>query len=425
VERQETHSQHALPCTALAHVQGTCVRCQDHLTIGGVRWPLQPSSSTYGGTLHGSQQRIRSALGLALALTLVAAGCSGEAETQPTGDTVATQAPNTVAAGAEFSGVKRYLDEHTEKLVSFTDELHELAGRYYDLAEAEGFDLERLRAQQADEVGPLLEQMKASWVAGNPYYEQVEGIVAGTPSLAEYDVILDAGSSAAEDPASAVPFDLTLPDGSVLEQPGNLYNLTEGALWGTLPDELGRPGTPGDLDGDGTVSFGEVLPDPGLLLVASETFADYAAELDTAGKAWKPTASDAFTAIVVMVPTMSEYFGQWKVSRFVAGDAASADAFNVVSRLSDIRDILGGLEVIYRGVRPAVARIDGETAAQTAQELADLRAFIGDLYQREQAGKRFRPDQADSLGNEAQQRATAVAGQVSQAAARLGVEIEQ
>ena len=203
---------------------------------------------------------------------------------------------------------------------------------------------------------PLLRQMKAAWVQGNPYYERVEGIVAGTPSLAEYDVILDAGSSAAEDPQSAVPFDLTLSDGTVLKQPGNLYNLTEGALWGTLPKNARRPGAPADLDGDGTVEFGEVLPDPGLLLAASETFTEYAKELDTAGEAWRPTPSDAFTAIVVMVPTMSEYFGQWKVSRFVAGDAASAEAFNVVSRLSDIRDILTGLEVIYDGVEPAIGR---------------------------------------------------------------------
>ena len=44
-----------------------------------------------------------------------------------------------------------------------------------------------------------------------------------------------------------------------------------------------------------------------------------------------------------MVPTMSEYFGQWKVSRFVLGNRAKGNAFNVVSRLSDIGDILGGL----------------------------------------------------------------------------------
>ena len=83
--------------------------------------------------------------------------------------------------------------------------------------------------------------MKAAWIEGNPDYERMEGVVAGTPSLAEFDVIIDAGSSAAEDPESAVPFDLTLADGTVLEQPGNLFNLTEGALWGTLPEGSAGP----------------------------------------------------------------------------------------------------------------------------------------------------------------------------------------
>ena len=83
---------------------------------------------------------------------------------------------------------------------------------------------------------PILARSKALWIEGNPYYERVEGVVAGTPSLAVYDVILDAGSSAKEDPASAVPFDLRLADGRVLRKPGNLFNLTEGMLWGTRPE---------------------------------------------------------------------------------------------------------------------------------------------------------------------------------------------
>jgi hypothetical protein len=366
---------------------------------------------------------VLSCLAIPLLLALGLAGCGGDESASRTSGT--TVAESSGVAGAQLSGVKSFLGDHTDRLTGFTKEFNRIAKTYYGLAEAESFDLEAVWASRAGKVRPLLRQMKAAWVQGNPYYERVEGIVAGTPSLAEYDVILDAGSSAAEDPESAVPFDLTLPDGTILKQPGNLFNMTEGALWGTLPKNAGRPGTPVDLDGDGTVEFGEVLPDPGLLLAASETFDEYAKELDTAGESWSPTATDAFTAIVVMVPTMSEYFGQWKVSRFVAGGAASAEAFNVVSRLSDIRDILTGLEVIYEGVEPAIGRVDRERASQTQRELADLRAFIGQLHDREEAGKRFTPEQADALGSEAQDRATAIAGQVSQAAAQLGVEIKQ
>ncbi len=266
--------------------------------------------------------------------------------------------------------------------------------------------------------------MKADWIEGNPYYERMEGVVAGTPSLAEYDVILDAGSSAAEDPESAVPFDLELADGTTLKQPGNLYNLTEGALWGTLPDELPQS-TPADIDGDGSEDFGEVLPDAPFLLAAAEAFDKYAGELASAADGWEPSESDAFTALVVMVPTMSEYFGQWKESRFVLGDSSKAESFNVVSRLSDINDILTGLEVIFAGVEQRLAEVDPAQAEQTGRELTDLRAFVEDLYAREQSGERFEPEQAEVLGTEAQERATAIAGQVSQAAAELGVAIEQ
>ena len=65
-----------------------------------------------------------------------------------------------------------------------------------------------------------------------------------------------------------------------------------------------------------------------------------------------------------MVPTMSEYFGQWKESRFVQGAAADSEAFNVVSRLSDINDIISGLEVVYDGVEPTIAE-DDQTRPQT------------------------------------------------------------
>ena len=313
-----------------------------------------------------------------MALALVFAGCGGDEGSERAGDTVASQADFQDAAGAQLSGAKRFLGQHTDRLVGFTQEFEGLATRYHELAAAESFDLERLWGRRADDVQPLLLQMKAAWVKGNPYYERVEGIVAGTPSLAEYDVILDAGSSASEDPQSAVPFDLTLSDGTVLKQPGNLYNLTEGALWGTLPAELRRAGAPADLDGDGAREFGEVLPDPALLLAASESFHEHAKELDNAGEAWDPSPSDAFTAIVVMVPTISEYFGQWKVSRFVKGEAANAEAFNVVSRLSDIRDILTGLDgeallspTITRRVIEKFARIAPPAPPKEFEELSE------------------------------------------------------
>ncbi len=333
----------------------------------------------------------------------------------------ASATPASAAApAASLAPVKAYLLQHTALLTGFTKDFSVVANRYYAAAKRASFSYPAL-AKNAPARRDLA-RAKTLWIKGNPYYERVEGIVAGTPSLAVYDVILDAGSSAKEDPASAVPFDLKLPNGKVLRKPGNLYNLTEGMLWGTRP-ELVRGKA--DLDGDGRIEFGEVLPDANALKAAADAFVLYSGKLDRSGKAWRPTPSDAFTSVVVMVPTMSEYFGQWKVSRFVLGDQASGEAFNVVSRLSDIGDILGGLRVIYRGIGPSIAQIDPQQSAQTRRELDALWGYVAKLRAQEKGGKRFTPQQADTLGRTAQERATAIAGQVTQAAARLKVKIVQ
>ena len=124
-----------------------------------------------------------------------------------------------------------------------------------------------------------------------------------------------------------------------------------------------------------------------------------------------------------MVPTMSEYFGQWKESRFVLGSRAQAENFNVVSRLSDIHDILASLQVVYDDVEPIVKDKDTAQASQTATELDGLQGFIDDLWAKEQGGKRYTPEQAEVLGKEAQTRGAAIAGQVSQAASTLGIQV--
>jgi hypothetical protein len=332
--------------------------------------------------------------------------------------------PSAAPPGVKLAPTKTYLLKHTSQLRGLTTRFQHEANRYLALAKASDFDYAALWASERASIQPILKRAKAQWIEGNPYYERVEGVVAGTPSLAVYDVILDAGSSAKEDPASAVPFDLKLADGRVLKKPGNLFNLTEGMLWGTLPQYTAK-GVKADLDGDGKLEFGEALPDAAVFKAAADAFVLYAGKLDRSSRAWKPTASDAFTAVVVMVPTMSEYFGQWKVSRFVLGNRAQGDSFNVVSRLSDIGDILGGLRVIYAGIQPAIANVDQQQAAQTKRELDSLWSFVSKLRRQEASGRRFTPEQADSLGRTAQGRATAIAGQVTQAAARLKVKIAQ
>ncbi len=334
-------------------------------------------------------------------------------------DTTTTSAAPTV----DLAGIQVYLLEETQALNSSTTELKHAATEYYALAKAVDFDYALLWQQNATEVSATLMAARAAWVIASPGYEKIEGIVAGTPSLAEYDLILDAGSSGADDPGNAVPFDLTLPNGELLPKPGNLFGVTESTLWGT--EEAYSSGIEADLDGNGTIDFGENLPDANVLKAGADALDSYVSELFAAGEAWTPTPADAFTALIVMVPTMNEYFASWRDSRFVAGEASTQRDFVAISRLADMGDILGGLEVVYSEVQPLVENVDAAQGEEIAAGLANLKAFVADIYQEEQAGKRYTPEIADLLGAEAQNRATTVTGQINQVAAQLGIAVEE
>jgi len=128
-------------------------------------------------------------------------------------------APAPAAALAEarvdLSSIKTYLLGKNDELKTNTTQLKTVSDRYYALAQAAEFDYVALWQNNPAEIQQTVEEARQAWIAASPIYEQMEGIVAGVPTLAEFDVILDAGASGAEDPENAVPFDLTLPDGRV------------------------------------------------------------------------------------------------------------------------------------------------------------------------------------------------------------------
>jgi Imelysin len=339
-------------------------------------------------------------------------------------DSAATETTGSAAAAeADLGAIKGYLTEHSAALAEETAKLKEQGQAYYDLANSADFDYARMLEENREEVAGILEDAKATYVRANPAYEEMEGIVAGVSSLADYDVIIDAGSSG-EDPENAVPFDLKLPNGKTLEQPGNFMFLTETSLYGTN-DELTAKGVEPDIDGDGKVEFGEGLPDANIFLATTRDFDKYARELDSEAAGFEPTGSDAFSALVIMTPTMSEYFEAWKNSRFVSGSKASEQAFVATSRLSDIADILEGLVFTYDGVEPLVAEADPQQAQQTEESLAKLHDFAARLRDKEEDGRQYSAEEADTLGSQAQEQAEAIAGQITQAAAKLDIELEE
>ena len=351
------------------------------------------------------------------ALTLASCGDDDLSSSAPASTPAAT------AQGAvDFAPIKTYLTEHTTRLTAATGELAAQAKAYHELAKSMGNDGAMLLKDHREDVATMVADMQKTWQKANPSYEEMEGVVAGVPSLASFDNILDAGTSG-EDPENAVPFDLTYADGTVLKKPGNYFFLTETSLWGTEP-KFTMEGTEPDLDDDGKVEYGEALPNPEHILAAAQGFDGQAKELAKSAAAWQPTESDVFNAVVVMTPTMSEYFEAWKNSRFVAGSKATEASFVGASRLGDIVGILSGLTVIYDGIEPKIATKDPQTAEQAGENLDGLLQYVTKLRDAETDGRTYTAEQAETYGTEAQRRAESIAGQVSQAADALGIKIE-
>ena len=359
---------------------------------------------------------------LAAALALCAALAVSACGSDEIDDNAAKTATAAGAAGADLAPVKQYLLDHTERLQRDAAELQEDAEAYYALAEQSDFDYAALLADRRAEVARLVRKLQQDFHAANPAYEEMEGVVAGVPELADYDVIIDAGGDAS-DPENAVPFSIETPAGKTFRQPGNFNFLVETAVYGTEPTFQAK-GVKADLDGDGKVAFGEAVPDADFLVATARDFSRTAGELDDAARAWEPEPQDVFTALVVMTPTMSEYFESWKNSRFVAGDKATEKEFVTSSRLGDIGDILGGLVLVYDSVEPQIAEVDEQQAQQTGASLRRLHAFAQRLEREEAGGRRFTARDADTLGGDAQDRAEAIAGQISQAAGQLDVVLE-
>jgi hypothetical protein len=358
----------------------------------------------------------RAGTALAAIVARAAAGCGGD-------DKGATTTQTSVAAtGADLGAIKDYLLAHTQRLVTDTGTLRTDAEAYYALAKGADFDYGKLLADKRDEVAASVKKIQDDFAEANPAYEEMEGVVAGVPTLADFDVIIDAGGDAS-DPENAVPFSVKTPAGRTFRQPGNFNYLVETSAFGTEPKFAAKNVEP-DLDGDGKVEFSEALPDADFLVAAARDFESSAKELDAAARKWTPTPQDAFTALVVMTPTMSEYFEAWKNSRFIAGDKAQEKAFVVASRLQDIADILGGLNLVYKNVEPSIAKVDSQQASQTGASLQKLQSFAERLREQEAGGRRFTAQDADTLGGEAQDQAEAIAGQVTQAAGQLGIELE-
>ncbi len=324
-------------------------------------------------------------------------------------------APANDPAGS--NDVKSYLLTTLAKMEQAADAFVSDAAAYQKLIDANGGDPKRAFAQAPDEVTRLVAALREEYKAMDSFgYETIEGIVAGVPTLSDFDVYLDAGvpQDQAGGGTPVAPVVLTLPNGSKLDHEGCLFTyLIEPMLWGSNKKLV----VPVDLDHDSKIGPRESLPRADVLTAVANDVRSKIHELRQTAIAWKPSSSDYFSAIITMTPTLSGYFDDWKESRYAR---ETSGKFSAISRVSDMRGIMFSVAVLYGAVYPEVATKDPALANSIRGGFDGILAFIDRVDRREKkAGAVMTPAEVNELGEQAKQKADKLVPQVEQAAALL------
>ena len=245
----------------------------------------------------------------------------------------------TVAHAEETAAsVKGYLISKLEKMDAASEDFVKNSEAYAALVAANGGSVEAAYKADPKKVERLVTKLQENYKAMDSFgYETVEGIVAGVPSLSAYDTYLDAGVPESEGPENVAPVVLDLGNGKKIDKQGCLFTyIIEPMLWS------------GDKRWVTPVDGGQKsLPRPEVLTAAAKDVNKKLGELLADAKSWNASVSDCFGAMVVMTPTLSDYFEDWKESRYAK---EKSGRFQAVSRVSDMRGIMGSCQVMYEAV---------------------------------------------------------------------------
>ena len=74
------------------------------------------------------------------------------------------------------------------ELTASTGALSSLGQQYFELAQGVNFDYATLWVDHGSEAQGIIEEARQAWMTASPLYEQMEGIVAGTPVTTELEV---------------------------------------------------------------------------------------------------------------------------------------------------------------------------------------------------------------------------------------------
>lgn len=321
------------------------------------------------------------------------------------------------AAVRDVNDVKSYLVETVGGMQAAAVDFVKNAESYAAIIDAYDGDYAAAHAEKAAEIDNLVAAMQENYKAMDSFgYETVEGIVAGVDPLAHYDIYLDAGVPDAEGAEDVADVVLTLRNDEKIERQGALFTyLIEPALWGG--DE--RWIVPLDLDGDGTITARESLPKVEVLLAVSADAKKHIDSLLADSKSWEPSSDDCIGAMIVMTPTLSDYFEDWKESRYAE---EKSGRFFAVSRVSDMRGIMGSCEIMYQAVDPQVAGKDPALAKSIRVGFDQIMAFLERIGNRETSdAETITLAEIDEMASQARTHTDKLVPQIEQAQALIEI----
>lgn len=316
----------------------------------------------------------------------------------------------TLQAEDSAASVKSYLVKKLDKMKAASADFVTKADEYSALIAANGGKVETAYQAEPRKMDKLVSAMRENYKAMDSYgYETVEGIVAGVPAMADYDIYLDAGVPASEGPDDVAPVILTLSNGEKIDKQGSLFTyIIEPALWG------------GDKRWVVPVGDGKTMPRPEVLTAAAKDVDAKIGNLVADANAWNASVSDCFGAMVVMTPTLSDYFEDWKESRY---SADKSGRFQAVSRVSDMRGIMGSCQVMYDAVNSTVAAKDKALAKSVSSGFKEIMNFLDKIEGRERQGE-IKGAEIDELATQAKEKTDKLVPQIEQSAAVSGIKIQ-
>jgi len=312
-------------------------------------------------------------------------------------------------AAEEAPSVKGYLLKTLSKMKGASEDFVKSSGDYADLVKASGGNVEAAYKADSNKVDALIEKMRADYKTMDSYgYETIEGIVAGVPSLSDYDIYLDAGVPASEGPDNVAPVVLDLGNGEKISKQGCLFTyIIEPTLWAGNKKYVVK------------LSNGKELPRPEVLAAAAADVNKKIGELQKDAEAWNASTADCFGAMVTMTPTLSDYFEDWRESRYSKDKSGK---FQAVSRISDMRGIMGSCSVMYDAVKENVAQKDKALAKSVHTGFDQILKFIDQIDKRERQGE-IKPAEIDELATQAKEKTDKLVPQIQQSAAVVGVKV--